>query len=133
MNHRFPLHRPVRGKPRGNRLPLEELFLIGRVDDLHELFGLQGSAADETAVDVGLSQQLRRILGIHAAAVLNGDAAGHTGAVQAADHGTDVGADLAGLLGRGGLAGADGPDRLIGDDAAAQLLSGDAAERTLDL
>ncbi len=97
------------------------LFLVGRVDDVHELLGLQGGTADEAAVDVRLGQQLSSVLGIHAAAVLNGDATGHPGAVQSANGSTDVGADLASLFGRGGLAGADGPDRLVGDDAAAQL------------
>jgi hypothetical protein len=42
-------------------------------------------------------------------------------------------ADLAGLLGGGGLAGADGPDGLIGDDAAAHLFGGDAVQGALDL
>ena len=59
------------------------LFLIGRVDDVHELLGLQSSTADEAAVDIGLGQQLSSVLGVHAAAVLNGDAAGHAGTVQA--------------------------------------------------
>ena len=109
------------------------LFLVGRVDDVHELLGLQSSTADEAAVDIGLGQQLSSVLGVHAAAVLNGDAAGHAGTVQATDGSTDVGADLTGLLGSGGLAGADGPDGLIGDDAAAQFLGGDTVQSALDL
>ena len=109
------------------------LFLIGRVDDVHELLGFQSSTADEAAVDIGLGQQLSSVLGVHAAAILNGDAAGHAGTVQATDGSTDVGADLAGLLSSGGLAGADGPDGLIGDDAAAQFLSRDTVQSALDL
>ena len=37
------------------------LLLIGGVDDVHELVGLQGGAADQTAVHVGLGQQLRGV------------------------------------------------------------------------
>ena len=89
----------------GGSAPSLCLFLIGGVDDVHKLLGLQGGTADEAAVDVRLGQQLSGVLGIHAAAVLNGDAAGHAGTVQATDGSTDVGADLTGLLGSGGLAG----------------------------
>ena len=90
---------------RGAGSPPTILLLIRGVDDLNELLGLQGSAANEAAVDIGLGQQLGRVLGIHGAAVLDGHAAGHPGAVQAADGGADVAADLAGLVGSGGLAG----------------------------
>ena len=51
------------------------LFLIGRVDDVHELLGLQSSTADEAAVDIRLAQQLRCVGGFHGAAVLHGDSA----------------------------------------------------------
>ena len=106
----------------GGSAPSLCLFLIGGVDDVHKLLGLQGGTADEAAVDVRLGQQLSGVLGIHAAAVLNGDAAGHPCAVQAADGGADVGAHFACLLCRGGFAGTDGPDGFVGDDAAAQFL-----------
>ena len=108
-------------------------LLIGRVDDGQEVVGLQGRAADEAAVDVGLGQQLRRVLGVHGAAVLDGDGPGHPGAELLADDGADVGADLAGLFGGGGLAGADGPDGLIGDDHAAHLVLGQAGQGGLHL
>ncbi len=41
--------------------------------------GLQAGAADQTAVHVGLGQQLMGVLCVHGAAVLDGDGAGHAG------------------------------------------------------
>ena len=107
--------------------------MVRCVDDLHKLLGHEGRAADEASVDVGLGQQLGGVLLVHGPAVLDRDAPGHPGAVQGADGGADVGADLTGLLGGGGLAGADGPDGLIGDDAAAQLVGGHAVQGALHL
>ena len=73
------------------------------------------------------------VLCVHGAAVLDGDGAGHAGAVQLADDGADGLADLTGLLGSGGLAGADGPDGLIGDNHMAHLLGGHAGQGGLHL
>ena len=109
------------------------LLLVCRVDDLHELVGLEGRAADEAAVHIGLGQQLLGVLGVHGAAVLDGDGPGHPRAVKAPDDGADAGADLGGLPGGGGAAGADGPDGLIGDDALAHLLRGYAGQGALHL
>src|SRR5699024_10880625 len=61
------------------------LLLVGCVDDIDELVRLQGSAADEAAVHIGLSQQLCGVLGVHGAAVLDGNGAGHPGAVEVTD------------------------------------------------
>ena len=47
-----------------------ELLLIRRVDDLYEVGGLQGRAADQAAVHVRLGEQLGGVLCIHGAAVL---------------------------------------------------------------
>ena len=80
-----------------------ELLLIRRVNDLYEVGGLQGRAADQAAVHVGLGEQLGGVLCIHGAAVLDGDGAGHVSTIQLADDGADGLADLAGLLGSGGL------------------------------
>ena len=55
------------------------------------------------------------------------------GAVLLADHSADGLADLAGLLGGGGLAGADGPQGLVGDDHMAHLLGGHARQGALHL
>ena len=54
-------------------------------------------------------------------------------AVQLADDGTDGLADLAGLLGSGGLAGADSPQGLVGDDHVTHLVGGHAGQSALDL
>ena len=47
--------------------------LVGCLDDLHELLGNQGSAADEAAVDVGLSQQLKGVLVVPSSLVMARD------------------------------------------------------------
>ena len=107
--------------------------MIGSLDNLDEGLRFKGSATNQAAIHVRLGQEFLGVLLVHGPAVLDGDAPGHPGAVEAADGGADVGADLAGLLGGGGLAGADGPDGLIGDDAAAQLVGGDAEEGALHL
>ena len=97
--------------------------LVGSLDDLDELLGNEGRAADQAAVDVRLSQQVIGILLVHGAAVENGDRAGDLRAVQLADDRTDVLADLFGLFRRRGLAGADGPNRLISHYKRPQLCS----------
>ena len=58
---------------RGVGSPSTILLLVRGVDDLHELLGLQGSAADEADVDAGLSQQRGSVPGVHGAAVMEGD------------------------------------------------------------
>src|SRR5574344_3144013 len=63
--------------------------LIGCVDDVHELAGVEGRAADQTAVNVLVAEQLGSVGGIHRAAVLNGDGAGDARAVHGADGGAD--------------------------------------------
>ena len=95
--------------------------LVCSFDDLHELLGHQGSAADQAAVDVGLSQQLEGVLLVHGAAVQDGDGTGILGRIQLAHHSTDVLADFLSLLGSSGTAGADGPDGLVGNDDLADL------------
>ena len=47
--------------------------LVCRFDDLDELLGHEGCAADQTAVDVGLRQQIIGVLFVHGAAVEDGD------------------------------------------------------------
>ncbi len=96
-----------------------------------EIGSLQSGAADEAAVHVRLGYQLVGVLGVHGAAVLNGNAVGGFLVVQAGDHLADLGADLVGLLSGSGLAGADGPDRLVGDDNSLQLFLGNAAQAIL--
>ena len=107
--------------------------LVGCLNDLDELLGHQGSAADQTAVDVGLGQQLEGVLVVHGAAVQDGDGTGVLGGVQLADHAADHLADLFRLLGSGGQAGADSPDGLVGDDDLADLVLGHTLQTQLDL
>ena len=66
----------------------------GSVNDDRKLVGLQGSAADQAAVNIGLAQQLLGVLRVHAAAVLDGQALGSVLAVQLANDLADGGADL---------------------------------------
>src|SRR5699024_5127884 len=83
--------------------------LAGCVHDNGKLVCLQGSAADQTAVHIGLAEQFFGVLGIHAAAVLNGQGLGGILAVQLTNDLTDGRADFLGLVSGSGLAGADGP------------------------
>ena len=92
------------------------LALGGNVDDDSKVRSLQGSTADEAAVHILLAQQLLAVLGVHAAAVLDGGSLGHSFAVDLADDLADLSADFLSLVGSSGLAGADGPDGLVGDD-----------------
>src|SRR5699024_5886732 len=59
--------------------------------DLGELLGLQGGAADECTVDVGLAHQLDHVGGLHAAAVQDAHRVGHRVAVHRAQRVTDCG------------------------------------------
>lgn len=77
-----------------------------------EIRGLESRATDQATVNIGLSQQLRRIARIHAAAVKHRHASGLVAGCSQLR--TQHGMNLLGLLGRGGLASAYGPDRLIG-------------------
>ena len=47
--------------------------LLRGCNDGGEVLGLQGGAANEAAVHVGLGQQLGSVAGVHGAAVLDGD------------------------------------------------------------
>mmetsp|Transcript_11641 Transcript_11641/g.31335 ORF Transcript_11641/g.31335 Transcript_11641/m.31335 type:complete len:782 (-) Transcript_11641:241-2586(-) len=105
---------------------LRELGGSAGAHDVHE-GGLQGGAADEKAVDVGLADELLAVLRRHAAAVLDLDVVSDLGADGGLEVGADGGVRLLGLIRGGDLAGADGPDRLVGDD---DLLG---VEKTVDL
>ncbi len=54
---------------------MRSLLLVCGVNDLQELVGLQGGPADQSAVDIRLSQQFCRVLGVHGTAVLDRHAA----------------------------------------------------------
>mmetsp|Transcript_10177 Transcript_10177/g.21454 ORF Transcript_10177/g.21454 Transcript_10177/m.21454 type:complete len:292 (-) Transcript_10177:159-1034(-) len=86
----------------------------GRVDDVEEL-SLERCTADETAVDVGLLEQVGRVGTLHRAAVddarLRRDLGRHIRRQPLAEGLVD----LLRLLRRRGAAGADGPHRLVRD------------------
>ena len=85
---------------------LPELLLRG-VDYSGEVSGLEGRAADESAVDVDLREKLSCVLCVHRAAVLNGECLSRLSAVEFRDDAADDSADLVSLLGSSGLAGSD--------------------------
>ena len=101
-------------------------------DDAHEVAGLEGGAADEAAVDVGLGEQFGGVAGLAAAAVEDGGVVGHLCAVLVGEQAADEGVDFLCLVARGGLAGTDGPDGLIGDDDVGHLLGGQVEQGVAD-
>ncbi len=107
--------------------------LVGGLNDLEEFFRVQGGGADETAIHILLVEKGFRIGLVHGAAVLNGGGPGDPGAIEFAQHAPDGGADLSGLLGRGGVACADGPNGLIGNDHPAHGLRADPGQGGLQL
>ena len=117
----------------GKNLSVEKSALGGCVYDGCEVVRLQGSAADEAAVNVRLCKKLSCVACVHGAAVLNSDAFCSLFAVEGLDGRTDDSANFVCLLCRGGLAGADGPNRLVSDDDALKLFFGYAAEGDLCL
>ena len=84
------------------------------------------------AVDVGQGEQLRRVVGLDAAAVEDPRALGLL-AVAVGDQRADERDRVLGLLGRRRQPGADRPDRLVGDRDDAELLGLELLEAGLDL
>ena len=85
---------------------------------------LQGSASYKAAVDVGLSEQLRRVARVYGPAVLDAHRCSGRVVVLFRDAVPDDLADLLGLFCGGGLAGADCPDGLVGNYHPLHLLRG---------
>mmetsp|Transcript_79291 Transcript_79291/g.256326 ORF Transcript_79291/g.256326 Transcript_79291/m.256326 type:complete len:397 (-) Transcript_79291:80-1270(-) len=83
---------------------------------------LQGCAAYEEAVDVGLGDELLAVLRRHAAAVQDTHAIGDLLGHSAGDHLADGRVRILGLVGSGHLARADGPHWLVGDDNLLPIL-----------
>ena len=92
-----------------------------RLANRREGVDFERRAADERAVDVGLGQELVRVLRLDGAAVE------HRHVHEALDERVR----LLGLLGRGGPAGADRPHGLVGDDEP--LVGADGVADRLDL
>ena len=51
--------------------------LLSCLADCQKIFGLQGSAANQAAIDIRLADQILRIARIHAAPVKNAQPGGH--------------------------------------------------------
>ena len=69
--------------------PARLLGIDLEIDNLGEVSRLQGRAADQAAVDLGLSHEALNVGGLHAAAVLDADFLGGTLAVLARDGGAE--------------------------------------------
>ena len=91
-----------------------KLFACG-FNDNREIFSLKGSAADESAVNVYLCNQLVGILCVHRTAVLDCNGLCYLCAVDFRNSGTDIAVALVSLLGGGGNACADCSYRLVSD------------------
>ena len=66
------------------------LLLLPSVDDTLEVSSLQGSTADESTVDVGLSEELRSIAGLAAATLEDSSVLSSLFAVLVGNDRTDV-------------------------------------------
>ena len=104
-----------------------ELLVV--VHDQGEVRSLQGRAADQAAVDLGLGHQALDVLGIHGTAVLDAHLVSALLAIGTGDGLADHADGLVGLLIGGGQAGADGPHGLVRDDDLFHLLGGQAVQR----
>ena len=102
------------------------------VYDLSEV-RLQGRAAYQAAVDVGLSEKLGSRSRVHGSAVLNADGFCSRFIVDLADACTDCRTYFLRLLCGSGLAGTDCPDGLVSDDSGLRLISRYVQESDLDL
>src|SRR3954468_1528325 len=122
---RAPRARPAAGRARPTSSQR-------RVYDPCELRRVQARPAHECTVDVGLTEQLARVLVVDAAAVLDTDLVREL-AVLVAHKCADERARVLRDLWRGDLAGPDRPDRLVGDHHPRDCLGVYVLERFLDL
>ena len=106
--------------------------LVKSFDDAHEAVGLQGCATDQTAVYVGLAEQLLGVGGLAAAAVQDRSVVGYLLTVFLGYDVADVGVHVLSLLGCGGLAGTGGPYGLVCHDDLGEVF-GSQREQSLYL
>ena len=111
------------------RPPSSALFVV---DNLTEV-GLQSSAAYQTTVDVGLSEQLGSAGSRYTAAVLDADSLSSSLIIDLSDASTDSCANFLSLLSGSNLTGTDSPDRLVSDNSGSSLLSGNVQQSDLNL
>ena len=81
-------------------------LLLVVVDNLAEVRSLQAGAADQAAVDFGLSHETLNVLGVHGSAVLDADLVRGALAILAGHGGTDDADGLVRLFIGGGQAAA---------------------------
>ena len=99
--------------------------LLSSVADYGEVLSLQGSTADETAVDVSLSKEACSIACVAGSAVLDRDSLCALLAVELCDDAADELANFFSLLVCSCLTCSDSPDRLVSDRDLAELVSRD--------
>src|SRR5262249_44531575 len=86
-----------------------------RLNDGEKIVGLEARSPHQRPIDVGLTEQRRRVVRLDAAPVLDDEHLRRRVAAQLADAFADEGVCILRLLRRRVDAGADGPDRLVGD------------------
>jgi len=101
----------------------ESVRLLPSVDDALEVGTLERSASDETSVDVGLSEEFRRVGSLARTAIEDRRVVGNLLTILLLDDRTDVSMDFLSLVACSRLTSSDGPDRLVSDDDFLEVLS----------
>ena len=107
--------------------------VAGLADDGDELVGVEGCAADERAVYVGLGDELGDVVGTDAAAVLDADFVGDGIAVESAHKPAYAASYAVSAFAGGGATGADSPDRFVGNHDMRCLLRRKVCQALLHL
>mmetsp|Transcript_97637 Transcript_97637/g.203772 ORF Transcript_97637/g.203772 Transcript_97637/m.203772 type:complete len:367 (+) Transcript_97637:116-1216(+) len=100
------------------QLPPHSHLGLGLSDGSHDLgeLWLQSCSANEESVNVRLGRELRRILGIGRAAILDTNSLGDSRRCVLCDELADARVSSLGIPGRGSQARSNGPNRLVSDD-----------------
>lgn len=111
----------------------EEYGSVESFNDTHEVGALEGSATDETTVNIGFCEDFAGIGGLAAAAVEDAGVVGDLLAVLAGDDVADVGVHVLSLVGGSGLAGTDSPYGFVGEDHVAEFFRSELEESLFNL
>src|SRR6201996_1385060 len=103
------------------------------MDDFGEGLGDEAGAADERAVDVGLSHELADVFRLDGAAVEDARSFGGELAATKGELVTDDAVRFFGDVGCGCGAGTDGPHGFVGDDEAVSFGGGDVLQSDANL
>src|SRR5690606_668680 len=98
------------------RMFCKSSFPSKTIDDRHEIIGIEGSAANQSAVNIGLAKKVSCIVRFYAAAIEDSGILGSLAAVFFLDQFPDILVHGLRLFGSGGLPGADSPNRFVGND-----------------